>query len=364
MLVCPVCGFRNPDANDRCVRCSAILKRNMALIDEAFSEGTEKARAVKLHLLWQGPLEHLQRIAARVSGPLPQGIPYRYPLTAGLLSIIPGGGQLYNRQYHKAAIFFLSGFFLLGICLLTLRESYSNILLLCSLVIWVLIWNDAVSSAVRINGQYWSLRNSLALLFAGLFLIGITVTGAQFFGLSAVTLVRVRQDIHRPVIRTGDRILVNHLSYLFSEPRRGETVYFDPPRFTAEDRTANTYSINIKSYFQKVLGVPGDHLVKRGTEITRNGIIVPFSDYPFGADVLPDFDVRVPSGRYFVPISYIPQDLIAGALVSVFQGSAVTHAFQSGFVFQGWENACLPSEKEIFGRAAAIVDPPQHRDWL
>jgi len=365
MLVCPVCGFRNPDANTRCIRCSALLKRDEEAIRNAMDLGSKKGSEYKWQAMWQAPLERLHDLGEKYLWNVPEGVPHRFPFTAGLLSIFPGGGQFYNRQYHKGVVFFLIGSFLLLASLVTIQHPYSNFLLIGSLLAWIGMWSDAVSSAVRINGGFWSFRNSLALLFAGMFLVGITVTAAQFFGLSIITFVKARQDVHQPFIRQGDRLLVNHTAYWFSRPKLGDVIYYDPPRFTAEDTDGkNVYSINIKAYFQRVVAGPADHVQKKGNELLRNGKPVPLDHLPFGLDTLPDFELTVPNNSVFAPVTYIPQDMLAGMMVASLGGRTVTKAHEGGLVFQKWEEASCPPLENIFGRAVAIVNPPEHRQWL
>ena len=48
---------------------------------------------------------------------------------AAWLSLLPGGGQLYNHQYKKAGFFILAYGALAAISILTLTKPYSNLIL-------------------------------------------------------------------------------------------------------------------------------------------------------------------------------------------------------------------------------------------
>jgi signal peptidase I len=365
MLICPVCGFRNPQSNDRCIKCSALLHRDEEIINRAMYDGAEKARKQHWRDLVLAPVERLQRLLDFPGWRIKEALPYRFPFTAGGLSFIPGLGQLYNHQPRKGIIVGLAWAAFLAICLVTLRQPFSNVLLIVLVIGWMLIWNDAVGTAIRTNGQRWSLRNSLALLFGAMFLVGVTITALQFFGLSIVSLVRVRQDVQRPLIREGDRVWVNHTRYWFSWPKYGDVVFFDPPRFTAEQQ-ANVYSINITSYFQRVIGIEGDHVEKKNGKFFRNGNELPPQQWPMGADTMPDFSFTVPRGKVMAPVTKVPQDtlgnLIGGALALGI--GIIDHVGQEGYIFPKWEEATMISRSEIFGKAVAVVDPPEHRKWL
>jgi signal peptidase I len=366
MLVCPVCGFRNPHSNDRCIKCSALLQRNQEIIDRAMYEGRDKARKQHRRDLILAPLERIQRAFDFPSWRIRDDRPHRFPFTAGALSIVPGLGQFYNHQVNKGLFLGALWGIMLALCLITLHQAYSNLLLILLLIGWILVWNDSVGSAIRMNGQRWPLRNSFAMLFAGMFLLGVTITGLQFFGLSIISFVRVRQDVHRPLIREKDHVFVNHVGYWFGEPHTGDVIYFDPVRITAEEGH-NSYSINIKSYFQRVIGIEGDRVEKRQGSFFRNGMEIPRELWPIGGETLPDFSVRVPLGHVMAPVTAIPQDSLSNIIADALGGgtfSPISSVGQAGFVFPNWEQALTVPRSNVFGKAVAVVNPPQNRRWL
>lgn len=365
MIVCPVCAFRNVGSQVRCLKCQALLREDEVEVADALARADELTRREFAAGAFKGLLHRLRsRNPLRALWALPEHVRYRFPFTAGLLSLVPGLGQVYNRQPGKGFLF--AGLWWSGaaVCLVTLRHPWSNVLLLLLLLGWLLIWSDAVASAVRINGGLWSFRNSVALWFAAMFLAGVTISGAQFFGMNLVSLVRVLDSSQEPHIRSGELVLTNHMAYWFSEPKLGEVVYFDPGRFTAEFPGAlasASMSINIKDYFQRVSGLPGDRIEKREGRLYRNGALVPPELEPFGLELIPDGEsFTVPKGRYWLPVTSIPSDFFA---VALFDASSPSLS-APGWIFKGWREACLISREELRGRAAAVLDPPGQRRFL
>lgn len=360
MIACPVCAFRNLSANTRCLKCNALLKDD----EDAYVSAREAERQQTRKERWMPPVEGLlqaiwHKLPWRPLWCLPETEgPYRFPFTAGLLSLIPGGGQMYNRQVGKGVFLASAWWSLAAACLLTLRQPWSNFLLLCLMLAWLLIWNDAVATSVRINRETWSFRNSVALWFGATFLAGLTVAGTQFFGRDLVTLVCLFDVAHAPHLHTGDLVLVNRLSYTIGSPRPGDVIYFDPERFTIETPQRDTVSVNIKDYFQKVSGVGGDLIEMREGRLYRNGILMPGPLLPFGSEVLPgSFSLKVPAGRVWAPVTGVPTDVAA----SLPGASAVS--LNEGML-EGWMEASLVSLENVKGRAVVILNPPPRRKWL
>ena len=90
-----------------------------------------------------------------------------------------------------------------------------------------------------------------------------------------------------PTIQLQNRVLVNRFIYRFTEPERGDVVVFQPPLETDED------------YIKRVIGLPGDTLEVKDTELYINGNVLhePYilepMNYAFGP-------VTVPEGCLFV----------------------------------------------------------------
>lgn len=360
MIICPVCGFRNLDANLRCFRCSALLKRDDDLLREATATADRKGRRKRLHQALTGPIDWLlHRPWISNLFAVPEDGPFKYPFTAGLLSIIPGAGHWYAGQIAKGWLLFLAGSSLAVFALAVFYTVWSNYVLLAVLVFWLLVWADSVAVAVQANGDRWRFRNTLALWFAAMMLVGVSVSALQLLGVNFVSLQKVTSDAMAPHIRDGDRIMFTSVPLWFRDPKAGEIVMFDPPLFSAE-QGQDKYSINIRKYFQRVLGAPGDRVEKRGGHFYRNGILLGGNDEPFNGRVLPDFDLVVPADFYFIPVTNIPADMLAGLLGA----GSIGYVGEPGFVFSGWPQFAIISEDDIFSKGLAIIDPPPRRGWL
>lgn len=409
MIACPVCGFRNTDRNVRCLKCQALLRDDDDELRNAWREArgrTESAPRIWLEGLWgrmalYNPLRALWEV--------PQGLRYRHPWMAGGLALLPGLGQLYNRQVGKALL--LAGLWwgMAVVAVLTLREPWSNWFLLALLLSLIAVWSDAVTTAIRANGGFWNLRNSVALWFGGLFLAGVIATALQFLlpalvgavlllllgvvgaahesspaGLRRVrgllvgggillavlavlawrsdtqriyTLVRVTKPVSQPVIARGDLVFVNNVAYWFRAPRLGEIIHFDPESFTIQTGE-NLTVVNPQDYFQRVAGVEGDVIEVRDGRIWRNGAPMPDHLLPMGAEELPTLRYEVPAGRVFAPVLRIPEDRVASLL-----GAGPVPSLESG-VLQGYVESTMVPRDAVFGRAVAVVNPPGHRTGL
>ncbi|MBK7645515.1 MAG: signal peptidase I [Planctomycetes bacterium] len=97
----------------------------------------------------------------------------------------------------------------------------------------------------------------------------------------------VRGSSMSPGIHDGDRILVNHLSYLLEPVKRGDIVVL---RYPLDPRL---------DYIKRVIGLPGDLVVIRGGFVSVNGEVIeePYISEP---DPRGDMVVRVTSEHYFV----------------------------------------------------------------
>lgn len=414
MKACKICGFHNPDENTRCTRCQSVLQPEPG---SALPEPTSWAalrESVTARIL--GLAEQLWKRfpISRFWELPPRPLPYRYPWVAAWLSLLPPAGQLYNRQSRKAAFLGLVFWGGMWLALFTLRAWWNNYLLVGLVVLWSTIVTDAFVTSVRINGERWSFRNTLATWFAMIFYAGVLITCLQFLlptlflGLAVLVLgvltslgllrhrainwktwlavagiallllvpvaalrgsgrvfafVRVTKELDRAEMRFGDTLLVWYGAYWFREPKLGEVVHFDPPRFLMERTGAlssETYIVNIQDYFQRVCGVPGDTIEIAPPLILRNGQLLPRSDYPLGAENLTaPFRFVIPEGHFFLPVTVIPRDTLVGMVAG--QPPAL---FQRGWIFKDWDRACVVPRSAIMGKVLAIANPPERRRWF
>jgi signal peptidase I len=97
----------------------------------------------------------------------------------------------------------------------------------------------------------------------------------------------VRGSSMSPGIHDGDRILVDHLSYVFGEVKRGDIVVLQYPLDPNLD------------YIKRVIGLPGDAITIESGRVEVNGVLI---DEPYIADPDPRtrIETRVEPDHFFV----------------------------------------------------------------
>jgi signal peptidase I len=100
------------------------------------------------------------------------------------------------------------------------------------------------------------------------------VETAKTIGISIVLALGLRQFVAQaffipsgsmePTLLVDDRVIVDRVSYRFSDPQRGDIVVFDP--------TAKLQEMNYKEAFiKRVIGLPGDTVEVHDDKVTING---------------------------------------------------------------------------------------------
>ena len=97
----------------------------------------------------------------------------------------------------------------------------------------------------------------------------------------------VRGSSMAPRIHDGDRILIDHFSYMFAEVHRGDIVVLKYPLDPSVD------------YIKRVIGLPGDEILLEDGRVWVNGDLVdePYVDVP---DNMTRMRVRVKPAHFFV----------------------------------------------------------------
>ncbi|MCD6385150.1 hypothetical protein J7M23_05165, partial [Candidatus Sumerlaeota bacterium] len=252
MKACKQCGFYNTDSQERCIKCGATLDHQPELpLRELPAKRRRRTLTTPIFLF----RTKFHKIINYFHFELPRDVEWRYPWVAGWLALIPGLGQVYNHQLRKAIWFFIGWLLLIAIFIYTITEWINIPISLALLAYMLWSFNDGVVTATRINGQQWTLRYSLALFSYLLFALGVLLLLAQFFFTPFFVLVYVSQDTLAPGLRKGDRLFIDCVSYWFRSPRRGEVVYYDPPRYEIEipgGLDTELYIINERRGFGRV----------------------------------------------------------------------------------------------------------------
>ena len=92
-----------------------------------------------------------------------------------------------------------------------------------------------------------------------------------------------------PIVQPGDRLIINRLSYLFEDPKRGDIVMFAYP------------DNEKKNYLKRIIGHPGEKLEIREGLIYINDRKTPLSENYLNDEPNGDFGpYNVPEGCYFM----------------------------------------------------------------
>lgn len=119
-----------------------------------------------------------------------------------------------------------------------------------------------------------------------------------------------------PTLHSGERLVVERVTYLFRPPHRGEVIVF-------------RYPLNPREFFVKrVVGLPGDRVAIRGGYLWVNGQRLE-EEYVNARALRPFPEVQVPPDHYFVMgdnrnnsedsrdprVGFIPRELVVGRAI-------------------------------------------------
>jgi signal peptidase I len=186
-------------------------------------------------------------------------------------------------------------------------------------------YQDAFAVALMINGQFWSLRSSLAFISYLLFICGVIFTVSQLAIVPIGRLVYISYDTYAPVVRKGDRVVIDSLSYLFRAPRRGEVVFYHPTRGfkvlysppgkngqLPEQREPIEYLIRARNVVERIVGLPGEAVEQKNGVLYVNGEPLEKRYYPLVTDQIleafGDFRLQVPEDHYCIIMSAVPPE--------------------------------------------------------
>ncbi len=118
--------------------------------------------------------------------------------------------------------------------------------------------------------------------------VGILVLAVAIFLLlqMAVGSYSVNNESMQPGLQMGEILLINKMAYNFSEPTRGEIVYYKSPEASLDQ-------------LKRVIGIPGDVIEIKNNAVYVNGIVLtePYVKDP-PAYTLPPYQVL--PDNYFV----------------------------------------------------------------
>jgi signal peptidase I len=125
------------------------------------------------------------------------------------------------------------------------------------------------------------------------------IEGLKTIGLSAILAFGIRQIVAEaryipsesmlPTLEVNDRLIVEKVSYRFSNPQRGDIVVFWPT-----DRLKQENPSMKDAFIKRVIGLPGETIEGRGGRVYVNGqalrenYIAAEPEYQWGPEVVPE----------------------------------------------------------------------------
>jgi signal peptidase I len=402
MKTCAQCGFHHADAETRCIRCGALLG-DIGEIDPLIDPKKDPARHLRsvrktnpitnFLLRVRGAIRlFLYRLGRTLIDPLPADLPPYNPWKSGFLSLLlPGLGQLRNRQPRKALWFFLGWIGWLALSAATFFDPVSDGVLGLGVLFHAYAWHDAFLTTVRVNrhGDPIAWQRQIAYYLGWIFYIGFLVTAIVWLAYwPGFRRVHILHNELTPWIKEGESMLLDRFSYLWRSPRAGDIVYYNPPMITMElvGAIQSKYVfIDPVSMIERVVAEPGDVFEYHDDVFLRNGRPVPPGGGPLRDEELRPFRIEVPADRYLILFTYTGSG-IDPLPIHQWDGGASTREFASvklplirkiklyrqespdltmaGAIVTNWEQACLIPASEIRGRPWLIYDPPPARRFL
>jgi signal peptidase I len=77
-----------------------------------------------------------------------------------------------------------------------------------------------------------------------------------------------------PTLQINDRLIIDKLSYRFSDPVRGDVVVFNPPAQLERELVASGEKKFQEAFIKRVIGLPGDRIEVKGGKVYINGKVL------------------------------------------------------------------------------------------
>jgi signal peptidase I len=137
-------------------------------------------------------------------------------------------------------------------------------------------------------------RRTLRRNLEWVIIVGVAVLSALLVKTYLIEAFYIPSESMNPTLTTGDRVLVNKLSYRLHDVHRGDVIVFKrPPGIAAEPR--------IHDFIKRVIGLPGDTIETRGDAVFINGKRLRERYLPSGTRTVPGIErQRVPAKHYWV----------------------------------------------------------------
>ena len=210
----------------------------------------------------------------------------REPILALLLSFVtPGLGQIYNGQFRKGIILYLTGLLIITILSFTgLFLKFYGMIFCIPIIIgfWLFILLEALYSAKRLK-KIKLKRYNKWYFYCIIFLINTFVISPLFNSIIKDTKTyKIPSSAMEPTLQVGDHLTANMKIYKNEKPKRGDVIIFKYPIDPSKD------------FIKRVIGLEGEKV-----EIIHNKIYINHKliDDPWG-----HYDERSQSAKYLQPM--------------------------------------------------------------
>jgi signal peptidase I len=225
-------------------------------------------------------------------------------LAAALSAVLPGAGQVYNRQKRKALVwyvifFLLPIFFILCKCL----HSFWGLVLLFFLYVWLYLYNvgDAIFGAIRpkkLEPRPWQKVLVVVLVIFIVADVAIFI-GNRSNSVMGLRAFRILTNSMSPTLQAGDFFLLDLNHYKKNQVQRGNIIAFYREGYDGP-------------LCKRVIGLPGDSIEGNGDKVVVSGAVVsePYARFSGRNARLDSFNrqhmaadygpITVPDGQLFV----------------------------------------------------------------
>jgi signal peptidase I len=347
-MQCPSCRFENMPGLDSCGRCGTALGLSTATIDVNPPRASKTAKRVR-KMVPRRLIYQARDVAAEarrvVSGSIVDDS--RVPLpTPDVLSrlVVPGWAHIHLGMPARGQVFLLAYLPLLLFGLLYWGTGMGGILL-------GLAFSVHTSSVTDILIRQGTVRFPRIMAIAAFVSLALAVVVYVPAGLTLTQVAApIEFTIDTPPFKRLDVVLVNHWAFALTSPRRGDVVFYTPRNSmrTRADQNQGLghgrYVFEENQLIDRVIGLPGDHVICDQRKITINGEAVSWK--PLLPQHMPGhLEITVPLDRYFI----LPTTSVG--------------AIRVGGSESFWKDAGLIPRSEILG-GVYLLSNPLSRFWF
>jgi signal peptidase I len=178
------------------------------------------------------------------------------------------------------------------------------------------------TSAPKVDNPYIETLKTLGL--SAVFAFGLRAAVVQAFYIPSESML--------PTLQINDKLMVDKISYRFSNPVRGDIVVFNPTAQLEKELDADGKPRHRDSFVKRVIGIPGDRVEVKSGKVYINGAAIDEKylneapNYNWSSTELTP-DGVIPKGQYLVLgdnrnnsydshyWGFVPKDKIVGKAV-------------------------------------------------